>query len=57
MMQDYTAVIRARADGREQSLWLKEKDRDAALFEAGRLVAAYYSGQWELVKLEEGCGW
>ncbi len=56
-MNPYTVIIRARADGREQSVWLDAPDRDAALFEAGRLVGKDYSGRWELVRISEGSEW
>ncbi len=55
-MNDYIAVVRA-ADGREETLSFEAATRDEALFEAGRFVGKNYSGRWELVRLEEGCGW
>ncbi len=55
-MNPYTAVVRA-GDGREQYIRFEAATRDEALFETGRFVGKNYSGPWELVKLEEGCGW
>lgn len=56
-MNDYTAVIRARGDGREESIWFQAETREAALFEAGLFTGKNYSGRWELVSLTEGYGW
>ncbi len=56
-MNDYTAVIRSRADGREEYVWFTAASRDEALFEAGLFAGANYSGRWELVRLVEGCEW
>ncbi len=55
-MQNYMAVVRA-TDGREQHLYFTAETREDALYEAGRMVGKNYSGRWELVTLEEGCGW
>lgn len=56
-VNDYTAVIRACADGRTESVWFWAATRDEALFEAGLFAGANYSGRWELVELQEGCVW
>ena len=56
-VQPWTITIRDHATReRLESISLEADSRDAALFEVGRLIAAYWSGVWEFVGIEAGWG-